>query len=137
MIFLCTLFVFISGRISLLACKRIFCSLLYVIYINTWLINIISIINNFACSFLWFLWLQYCSVTLGSSGEICLQFFISLLGIDRRILPVCNSSVVLSFLCWKVLHFAGEATHSSFYGTVHGAIETGWREATRLIKFNK
>lgn len=29
--------------------------------------------------------------------------------------------------------FAGEATHSSFYSTVHGAIETGHREAQRII----
>lgn len=31
------------------------------------------------------------------------------------------------------LQFAGEATHSNFYGSVHGAIETGWREADRII----
>lgn len=45
--------------------------------------------------------------------------------------PVANSNGI------SVLHFAGEATHSSFYSTVHGAVETGWREATRLIKLNK
>ncbi|CAL8109981.1 unnamed protein product [Orchesella dallaii] len=32
-----------------------------------------------------------------------------------------------------VLCFAGEATHDHFYSTVHGAYESGVREATRLI----
>ncbi|XP_017863458.1 PREDICTED: spermine oxidase-like [Drosophila arizonae] len=30
------------------------------------------------------------------------------------------------------LQFAGEATHKHYYSTVHGAAETGWREAERL-----
>ncbi|XP_016955755.1 spermine oxidase [Drosophila biarmipes] len=30
------------------------------------------------------------------------------------------------------LQFAGEASHKHFYSTVHGAVETGWREAERL-----
>lgn len=34
-----------------------------------------------------------------------------------------------------VLQFAGEATHDHYFSTVHGAIETGWREARRLIDF--
>lgn len=34
----------------------------------------------------------------------------------------------------EVLLFAGEATHSSFYSSVHGAIESGWREADRLTE---
>lgn len=36
-----------------------------------------------------------------------------------------------------VLLFAGEATHSHFYSTVHGAIETGYREADRIIHLNQ
>uniref|UniRef100_A0A8D8WVN8 Spermine oxidase n=1 Tax=Cacopsylla melanoneura TaxID=428564 RepID=A0A8D8WVN8_9HEMI len=33
-----------------------------------------------------------------------------------------------------VLLFAGEATHPRFFSTVHGAIESGWREADRVLK---
>lgn len=33
-----------------------------------------------------------------------------------------------------VLHFAGEATHEYFFSTVHGAIETGWREADLVVE---
>jgi spermine oxidase len=33
------------------------------------------------------------------------------------------------------LHFAGEATHDCFYSTVHGAVESGWREADRIAPF--
>ncbi|XP_011183904.2 spermine oxidase [Zeugodacus cucurbitae] len=32
-----------------------------------------------------------------------------------------------------LLQFAGEATHPHFYSTAHGAVESGWREAQRLI----
>lgn len=32
-----------------------------------------------------------------------------------------------------IVMFAGEDTHSTFYSTVHGAIETGYREADRII----
>lgn len=31
------------------------------------------------------------------------------------------------------LLFAGEATHPYYYSTVHGAIETGYREADRIL----
>lgn len=42
--------------------------------------------------------------------------------------PIVNSKNV------QVILFAGEATHSTRYATVHGAIETGWREANRILK---
>jgi spermine oxidase len=32
--------------------------------------------------------------------------------------------------------FAGEATHSDYFGTVHGAIESGYREAKRILTVN-
>ncbi|KAG7190623.1 hypothetical protein KM043_006707 [Ampulex compressa] len=34
-----------------------------------------------------------------------------------------------------ILLFAGEATHEHYYSTVHGAVETGFREADRLIDY--
>lgn len=34
-----------------------------------------------------------------------------------------------------VIQFAGEATHDHYFSTVHGAIESGWREAQRLIDY--
>uniref|UniRef100_A0A146L738 Peroxisomal N(1)-acetyl-spermine/spermidine oxidase n=1 Tax=Lygus hesperus TaxID=30085 RepID=A0A146L738_LYGHE len=39
---------------------------------------------------------------------------------------------VKNFYKKEMLFFAGEATHSYFYSTVHGALETGWREAERI-----
>ncbi|XP_043269280.1 spermine oxidase isoform X3 [Venturia canescens] len=33
------------------------------------------------------------------------------------------------------LLFAGEATHDKYYSTVHGAIETGYREADRILNY--
>nr|XP_045601691.1 spermine oxidase-like isoform X1 [Procambarus clarkii]XP_045601695.1 spermine oxidase-like isoform X1 [Procambarus clarkii] len=36
-----------------------------------------------------------------------------------------------------VVCFAGEATHECYYSTVHGALESGWREADRLLKYLK
>ncbi|XP_076630893.1 uncharacterized protein LOC143346566 isoform X2 [Colletes latitarsis] len=36
-----------------------------------------------------------------------------------------------------VILFAGEATHDHYYSTVHGAVETGFREANRIINFHR
>lgn len=33
-----------------------------------------------------------------------------------------------------IIQFAGEATDEHYYSTVHGAIQSGWREAQRLIE---
>ncbi|KAL9704262.1 hypothetical protein quinque_007780 [Culex quinquefasciatus] len=46
---------------------------------------------------------------------------------EHLALPLTNSCGI------PVVQFAGEATHSHYYSTVHGAIETGWREADRLV----
>lgn len=35
------------------------------------------------------------------------------------------------------LLFAGEATHDHYFSTVHGAVESGYREASRIISLNK
>ena len=35
----------------------------------------------------------------------------------------------------QVLLFAGEATHDHLFSTVHGAIESGRREADRILSF--
>lgn len=36
-----------------------------------------------------------------------------------------------------VIQFAGEATSLKHFSCVHGAVETGWREADRLIELYK
>lgn len=36
-----------------------------------------------------------------------------------------------------VIQFAGEATSTHYYSTVHGAISSGWREAQRLVDLYK
>lgn len=49
------------------------------------------------------------------------------------------SNVILAEPLWNtvnqpVIQFAGEATNSRHIASVHGAIESGWREAQRLIE---
>lgn len=50
---------------------------------------------------------------------------------DHLASPLTNSVGV------PVLQFAGEATHENYYSTVHGAVESGWREAKRITDFYK
>ncbi|CAB3375625.1 Hypothetical predicted protein [Cloeon dipterum] len=45
--------------------------------------------------------------------------------------PVTNSEGA------DVLLFAGEASHPDYFSTVHGAIETGWREADRILRIQR
>lgn len=40
----------------------------------------------------------------------------------------------LTFEGKEVVQFAGEATHDKFFSAVHGAVESGYREADRLIQ---
>jgi len=47
-----------------------------------------------------------------------------------------NSSAVLAEPMGRVL-WAGEATHSTYFSTVHGAVESGRREAERIINWGE
>ncbi|EAT38750.1 AAEL009396-PA [Aedes aegypti] len=46
---------------------------------------------------------------------------------EHLALPLSNAIGI------PVVQFAGEATHDHYYSTVHGAIESGWREADRIV----
>ena len=49
---------------------------------------------------------------------------------------MCISQLfILCDVLLQVLLFAGEATHEHFYSTVHGAVESGWREADRVFAY--
>ena len=48
--------------------------------------------------------------------------------------PPDTPSVLGRPLAGGRLLVAGEATHEKYFGTVHGAIETGWREADRAAQ---
>ncbi|XP_039435650.1 spermine oxidase-like isoform X1 [Culex pipiens pallens] len=50
-------------------------------------------------------------------------------GHDKMAVPVKNSDGK------PVLMFAGEATSEEYFGTVHGAIASGWREADRIVEY--
>lgn len=52
-------------------------------------------------------------------------------GSEDLAFPLTNSIGV------AVLQFAGEASHEHYYSTVHGAVESGWREAKRIMDFYK
>ena len=45
--------------------------------------------------------------------------------------PVADSNGFIRLL------FAGEATHDHCYSNVHAAVETGWREADRILELTK
>ncbi|CAN7990213.1 unnamed protein product, partial [Ixodes hexagonus] len=50
--------------------------------------------------------------------------------------PICEPIVHFGTeVTYPMVLFAGEATHSSFFSTVHGAYESGIREADRLADF--
>lgn len=50
--------------------------------------------------------------------------------------PICEPVVHCGTeVTYPVIFFAGEATHPHFYSTVHGAYESGLREADRLADF--
>lgn len=50
--------------------------------------------------------------------------------------PICEPVVHCGMeVTYPVIFFAGEATHPHFYSTVHGAYESGIREADRLADF--
>lgn len=40
---------------------------------------------------------------------------------------------ILDYDSQPIIQFAGEATHTKYHSTVHGAIETGWCQAQKLI----
>lgn len=40
-------------------------------------------------------------------------------------------------MIFQLILFAGEATHDHYYSTVHGAVESGFREADRLLKYQR
>lgn len=52
---------------------------------------------------------------------------------QRNVSPLDLSRPLVNDEGREVVLFAGEATHPYYYSTVHGAIETGFREASRII----
>ncbi|KAH3717033.1 hypothetical protein DPMN_059813 [Dreissena polymorpha] len=60
---------------------------------------------------------SYCYIKVGATvGDV-----------DTLAQPICDNNGK------PLLQFAGEATHSSFYSTTHGALLTGHREAKRIL----
>lgn len=39
------------------------------------------------------------------------------------------------YLFLQIILFAGEATHEHYFSTVHGAVESGFREADRIVNY--
>lgn len=52
---------------------------------------------------------------------------------DKRNVFASNLSEPIVIDKKEILLFAGEATHSHYFSTVHGAIETGYRESDRIL----
>jgi Flavin containing amine oxidoreductase/FAD binding domain len=48
---------------------------------------------------------------------------------------IFRTTLLLEISCinFQLLQFAGEASHCDYFSTVHGAIESGWREADRIL----
>lgn len=53
---------------------------------------------------------------------------------ERAQVKKVNLVKPLTFEEKDVVQFAGEATHDKYFATVHGAVESGYREADRLIQ---
>lgn len=61
----------------------------------------------------------------------------SLEGHDMAVRRCDLAEPLLNYSDHLVVQFAGEASESEYFSTVHGAVATGWREAQRLIDFYK
>ncbi|XP_063993389.1 spermine oxidase-like [Diachasmimorpha longicaudata] len=61
--------------------------------------------------------------------------FRSLTSEDRNVWASDLAHPIVTGVNKPIILFAGEATHSHYYSTVHGAVMTGFREANRLIEY--
>lgn len=56
--------------------------------------------------------------------------------LDALILPIFRTCIYNNKkISWPLVFFAGEATSENFFSTTHGALESGYREAERLLNF--
>ncbi|XP_067215950.1 uncharacterized protein [Linepithema humile] len=63
--------------------------------------------------------------------------FLSMISEQMNVSPRDLAEPIMMDGTKPVILFAGEATHDHYYSTVHGAVETGFREANRLIDFER
>lgn len=69
-----------------------------------------------------------------SNPHFCGSYtFTSSKAVENNVSAEDLAQPVLSRHGRNVLLFAGESTHPTYFTTVHGAIETGYREAQRLM----